>query len=341
MSIKIIAELGVNHNGSVDLAKRLVDSAHASGADAVKFQTFSADRLASRTTPKVAYQLRTSDPQESHYAMLKALELSPEDHAVLKSHCENVGVVFCSTPYSREDAQFLDQLGVSFFKVASADIIDRPLHEFLAQSGKECLVATGMATLGEIEEVVRIYDRGGTRDHVVLLQCVSAYPADPGDVNLKAMEMLRAAFGCRVGYSDHTTSPYSAIAAAALGATVIEKHFTLDKNMKGPDHAASATPSEFKIMAEGVRTVERALGDGVKRVHPAEMEMRQVSRKSIVAGCDLRAGLVLQCQHLRLQRPGTGLSPMRYPELIGKKLRRNVRAGEGLLWTDLMPDESC
>ncbi|HBA82754.1 MAG TPA: N-acetylneuraminate synthase [Verrucomicrobia bacterium] len=330
MPIRIIAEIGVNHNGSIDMACELIRNAKGCGADIAKFQTFSADRLAAWNTPKVPYQLRTSDPEESHYDMLKKLELSREDHGELNRYCEKLGIEFCSTPYSREDAEFLYELGVRTFKVASADIVDRTLHEFLASTGCECIVATGMATLDEIAATLDIYERNGSREKVILLQCVSAYPAELADVNLRAMNLLRERFQVRVGFSDHTRGCACAVAAAALGAEVIEKHFTLDPSLPGPDHAASVTPVELTELVQSIRAVELALGDGVKRICSAEEAMRGVSRKSIVAARDLMAGEVISMADLAFRRPGTGLSPMRYPELVGLQLRVSLRAGEPL-----------
>lgn len=334
MPVQIIAEIGVNHNGSLEQARRLVDAAKSCGADMAKFQTFSAERLAARATPKVPYQLRTSDPKESHYAMLRQLELSYSDHLDLKSYCEQIGIEFCSTPYSREDAEFLNKIGMRVFKVASADLVDRTLHEFLAGTGRECILAIGMATLDEVEETLNIYDQGYGRDKVILLQCTSAYPADSADANLLVMRTLSENFGCRVGYSDHTPGNECAIAATALGARVIEKHFTLDKSLAGPDHAASSTPEEFEALVKSVRLVEKALGDGVKRIAESEMAMRQVSRKSIVAARDLSAGNLLGLDDLAFKRPGTGLSPMRYPEVVGKTLIRDLSAGAQLSLVD-------
>jgi N,N'-diacetyllegionaminate synthase len=334
MSVKIIAEIGVNHNGSTEQARRLIDAAQKCGADMAKFQTFSAERLAARTTPKVPYQLRTSNPQESHYEMLRKLELSCEAHIELKKYCENVGIEFCSTPYSREDAIFLHQIGLRVFKVASADIVDRPLHEFIAGAGCACILATGMATLNEIEEALHIYDQFRNLGKVTLLQCTSAYPANPEDANLQVMQTLAKTFRCKVGYSDHTPGNECAIAAAALGATVIEKHFTLDKNLPGPDHAASSTPEEFSALVKAVRLVEKALGDGIKRVGDSEKDMRLVSRKSIVAAKNISAGHRLQFEDLAFQRPGTGLSPMNYKDLIGKSLLRDMPMGTQLQLED-------
>jgi N,N'-diacetyllegionaminate synthase len=326
--IKMIAEVGVNHNGSIELAKKLIDAANNSGADAIKFQTYSADRLTGKSTPKVPYQQRSGSPGESHYEMLKKLELGREDHALLKAYCEQVGVEFCSTPYSKEDAEFLYELGVPFFKTASADLIDRALHEFIASSGQECLIAVGMASLEEVEATLQIYDQAGSRDRVTLLHCVSAYPAPVRDLNLRVLKTMADAFGVRVGYSDHSESLQPAVAAVALGADVIEKHFTIDRHMEGPDHLASSTPEEFSALVRAVREAEDALGHPVKRVQPSEMDMRRVSRKSIVAARPIAANSTLTLDDLSFQRPGTGLSPMDYPLLLGKSLKRNIEQGK-------------
>ncbi len=335
MNIRIIAEIGVNHNGDVALAKDMVKQAKACGADIVKFQTFSADRLAAISTPKVPYQLRTSDPDESHHTMLKKLELSREAHMELKTLCDSLGIEFCSTPYSYEDAEFLNELGVTTFKVASADIIDRKLHEFIAGTGKECLLSVGMATMEEIAATLELYDCRNARNRVVLLPCVSAYPADPSDVNMRVMETLRKHFGCLVGFSDHTRGVECAIVAAALGACVIEKHFTLDKTMPGPDHAASSTPEEFVALVNAVRIVENALGDGIKRICRSEEEMRAISRKSIVAAGNLQSGHTLTERDLAYRRPGSGMSPMQYPVLVGRSLKVAKKEGEQIRWEDL------
>jgi len=334
MSILIIAEIGVNHNGNIQLAKEMISAAKSCGADIVKFQTFSAERLAGIDTPKVPYQMRTSDPVESHFNMLKKLELSTDAHKEIKEFCDQLKIEFCSTPYSYEDAVFLNCLDVTRFKVASADIIDRKLHEYIAETGKECLMAVGMATMDEISATLQLYESRGVKDRVVVLPCVSAYPADPSDVNISVMDTLRNQFHCRVGYSDHTTGLECATAAAALGACVIEKHFTLDKNMSGPDHAASSTPAEFAALVKAVRIVEQALGDGIKRVCASEKEMRIISRKSIVAATDLHNGCKLSESDLTYRRPGTGLSPMHYPAIVGRSLNKDKKKGEQLKWED-------
>ena len=331
----IIAEIGVNHNGSVAQARDLIVAAHRAGATAAKFQTFSADRLAGAGTPKVPYQTRSGPPGESHRQMLRKLELDADAHRELRDFCAEVGIAFCSTPYSREDAEFLHALGVPFFKTSSADLVDRRLHEFIAGTGRGVLVAVGMATLGEIEATLELYDRAGTRDRVTLLHCVSAYPAPVAELNLRILRTLADAFGVPVGFSDHSEGPWAAVAAVALGARVIEKHFTLDRHLEGPDHLASSTPEEFSELVRAIAHAEAALGSGIKRVQESEQVMRRVSRKSIVAARPLGPGQVITLDSLQFRRPGTGLSPMVYTELLGRRTRRAIEAGEPIGWDDL------
>ena len=331
----IIAEIGVNHNGDITLAKKLIDAAVNCRANAVKFQTFSAKRLASPSTPKVPYQCSTSDLKESHFAMLKKLELSKNDHIILKKYCKKKAIEFCSTPYSVEDAQFLESLGVNLYKVASADITDRRLHEYLSGTGKEVIVATGMSTMDEIAEILKLYEEKSARDKVILLQCVSAYPAKAKHINLKVMHTLEKAFGCRVGFSDHTITPFAAFAATAMGAAVVEKHFTLDRKMQGPDHAASCEPKDFSYLVKGIREIEALIGDGVKKVCSCEEDMRKISRKSIVLSRDVPKGKVIGPYDITAMRPGTGVSPMRYEQIIGRRVKRKLFRGAQIRTKDL------
>lgn len=334
-TVTLIAEIGVNHNGSLEQAFRLIDAAKASGADIAKFQTFKANRLAALETPKVPYQLRTTDQSETHFEMLEKLELSHEQHAALKNYCEKVGIQFSSTPYSEEDVAFLEELGIEIFKTASADLIDRALHERIAASGIPVIVSTGMATWEEVAETVQIYKDANALEKLTLLQCTSAYPADPAEASLNTIPELAKRFGCQVGFSDHTPNNICAIAAVALGAKVIEKHFTLDKAAPGPDHAASATPKEFAEMTQAIRIVETALGNGEKEPLPSEAKMRNVSRKSIIAKTQLEAGRELSRNDLAFMRPGDGLSPMLYPKLIGQRLVRDIEKGGKITIQDL------
>jgi N,N'-diacetyllegionaminate synthase len=319
----LIAEIGVNHGGNTELAKEMIVAAKNSGADAVKFQTFTADTLVSQGTPKVKYQESTTDSQETHYEMIRSLEFKREDHQTIIDFCLKQAIDFISTPYDLESAKFLDSLDVRIFKTASADIVDLPLQEFLASTGKPVIVSTGMATLGEVEQAVNIY-REAKNPYLTLLHCVSNYPCAIESLNLRIIETLRSAFQIPVGYSDHSVGCHAAIIAVALGANVIEKHFTLDKNMLGPDHKASSTPLEFKELAVAVRQAESALGSPFKECQEEERQMSQVSRKSVVARDNIRQGETIISEHLIMKRPGTGLPSTQLELLIGKRARKKI-----------------
>lgn len=319
----VIAEAGVNHNGSVELALELVSAARRSGADAIKFQTFNAERLASRHAAKASYQKRLTSGDDSQYGMLKALELGPDDFHAIVDQCRHEGIEFLSSPFDEPAADLLNSLGVRRFKIASGEMTNLPLLRHLAATGKELIVSTGMSWLGEVETAVRTLESAGA-GHTTLLHCVTDYPAPVDQVNLAAMTTLSQAFGLPVGYSDHTTGIEIAVAAVALGATVVEKHFTLDVNMLGPDHAASLDPAAFTRMVAAIRNTERALGDGRKRPAPCELANRDVVRKSVVAARDLAAGTRLTAQDLAIKRPGTGLAPSMLPDLLGRKTTRAV-----------------
>jgi N,N'-diacetyllegionaminate synthase len=315
-----IAEIGVNHNGDLKLAKEMIDAAVESGADAVKFQTFKAELLVSKDTPKVKYQKRTTVSNESHFDMIRNLELSHEDHFILKDYCEKNNILFLSTPYDVESANFLHKcLDIKIFKTASADLIDQPLHEFIANTGKPSIISVGMATLGEIEETLRIYQEYQNLD-IILLHCVSNYPCSHESLNLRVMNTLREAFNLPVGYSDHSIGLEAAVLSIALGAKIIEKHFTLDKKLPGPDHLASSLPHEFKQLCESVKIAEKALGSSVKECQPEESQMANVSRKSIVMRNSVKAGTLLSAENLTIKRPGNGLPPSFLKNLIGLKL---------------------
>jgi N-acetylneuraminate synthase len=324
----VIAEAGVNHNGRLDLALRLVDAAAKAGADAVKFQTFDAERLVTRDAPKAAYQV--TDQETSQYEMLRRLQLSPDDHRRVQARCRERGVVFISTPFDEHDADFLEGLGVPLFKVPSGEVTNLAYLAHVARLGKPMLVSTGMCYLGEVEAAVRAIRGAGCRD-LALLHCVSNYPADPAEVNLRAMKTMEVAFGVPVGYSDHTLGGEVALAAVALGARVIEKHFTLDRALSGPDHAASLEPGELASLVRGIRAVESALGDGQKRPSPSELGTAAAARKSLVSARDLRSGEVLTEELIAVKRPGTGLPPAMRPHVIGRRLR--VDAPEGTVLT--------
>lgn len=325
----VIAEAGVNHNGSRELARRLIDVAAEAGADCVKFQTFSAQRLVTASAPKASYQVRTTGGQESQYEMLRRLELSEEDHRELIAHARRRGICFLSTPFDEQSADFLDSLGVPAFKIPSGELTNLPFLAHVARKHKPMIVSLGMASLGETEAAVEAIERAGNRQ-LVLLQCVSNYPADPADVNLRAMQTVQTAFGVPVGYSDHTEGLEAALAAVALGACVVEKHFTLDRTLSGPDHAASIEPAELQQLVRSIRIVEAALGSGRKQPVASEADTAAVARKSLVAACDLPAGTVLSERLVAARRPGTGLPPAMLPYVLGRVLRCPVAAGTPL-----------
>jgi N-acetylneuraminate synthase len=322
----IIAEAGVNHNGDVELAKRLVDVAVEAEADAVKFQTFKAERLTTSDAPKAEYQRQTTDAAESQYEMLRRLELAPEAHLDLMNYCEGENILFMSTPFDEESADFLDSLAIAVFKVPSGEITNLPFLAHLARKDKPMIVSTGMSCLGEVEAAIHTIEEAGNREFV-LLHCVSNYPAEPADVNLRAMQTMSTAFNVLVGYSDHTPGIEVALAAVALGACVIEKHFTLDRNLPGPDHRASLEPGDLAALVQGVRTVEKALGHGRKEPVSSEVDTATVARKSLVAAQDIPAGTLLTEALITTKRPGTGLPPAMKLYLIGRTARTTISAG--------------
>ena len=323
--VYIIAEAGVNHNGSLELAKRLVRAAAEAGVDAVKFQTFKADTLVSRDAPKADYQKQTTDAAESQYQMLKKLELSEESHRELKALCAQLGVAFLSTPFDITDIPFLSALDMPFFKVPSGAITDLPYLRAINAQKKPVLLSTGMATEDEVAAALKLLPDC----EVTLLHCTTEYPCPYGDVNLKALQTLQTRFNLPVGYSDHTQGIEVSVAAAALGASVIEKHFTLDRTMEGPDHKASLEPSELKTLVASVRHIAEALsGDGTKTPVKAERAIASVARKSIVAKRAIAAGEVFSTDNLATMRPGTGISPMRWDEVVGCVANRAFSAGE-------------
>lgn len=322
----IVAEAGVNHNGSLEMARRLVDVAVRAGVNAVKFQTFKAERLVTGDAPKAKYQMETTGAVESQYEMLRRLELSSETHRNLMAYCQQQGLLFMSTPFDEESADFLAGLGMVVFKIPSGEITNLPFLAHVARKGKPMIVSTGMANLGEVEAAVKTIENAGNQD-LVLLHCVSYYPADPADVNLYAMRTMATAFGVPVGYSDHTLGIEVALAAVALGACVIEKHFTLDRSLPGPDHRASLEPDELAALVQGIRTVEAALGHGRKEPAISEMDTAAVARKSLVAARDIPAGTALSEELIAVKRPGTGLPPAMRPYLVGRAVRVSIPAG--------------
>ena len=330
----IIAEAGVNHNGSIDLALKLIDSARASGADAVKFQTFRADQLATRSAHKAAYQERTTTATESQFEMLQRLELDVDDHRRLIDYCRKVGIQFLSSPFDEQSADLLAEMDLPLYKIPSGEITNLPFLDHVARKGRPIILSTGMSTLGEIEEAVTVLRTAGN-NRLTLLHCVTEYPAPYAEVNLRAMHTLRVAFGLPVGYSDHTPGYEISIAAVALGAEVIEKHFTVDRSLPGPDHAASLEPDELEQMVTAIRHVEVALGDGIKRPAQCELPNISVARKSVVASRSLIAGQRLTAEDLDIKRPGNGIAPRLKPMLIGRTLSAGLEKDEVLRWDHL------
>jgi len=322
----IIAEAGVNHNGSVETARRLVDVAVKAGVDAVKFQTFKAERLATRDAPKAGYQMQATDINESQFEMLRRLELSRETHLELFNYCRRIGVLFLSTPFDEESADLLEEIGVPAFKIPSGELTNLPFLIHVARKGKPMIVSTGMSSLDEVEAAVQAVEQAGNTN-VVLLHCISAYPADPADVNLRAMHTMASAFNVPVGYSDHTLGIEVALAAVALGACVIEKHFTLDRSLPGPDHRASLEPHELSALVRGIRIVEKALGHARKEPSASEANTAAVARKSLVAKRDIRTGSTLTEAMITLKRPGTGLPAAMRSKVVGRKAKQDIPAG--------------
>lgn len=337
----IIAEAGVNHNGDESLALQLVEIAAQCGADAVKFQTFSADKLVARGTAKASYQTRETGEGDQH-SMLRALELSAEAHDRLAQACRDCGIEFMSTPFDEEAADMLLSLGMKRIKIPSGEITNIPFLRFLAAKGVPLILSTGMADMQEIEHAIREIhavwkdaDKAPGAHDLTVLHCTSNYPADFGDVNLNAMQTIERAFGVPIGYSDHTLGIAVSTAAVALGATVIEKHFTIDKCMAGPDHSASLNPDELKAMIDSIRAVERCMGSAVKAPTSAELPIRALVRRSVTLLRDLAAGETVQPEDVALLRPGTGIAPFELERVAGRQTRRFLCAGTTLNWSDL------
>lgn len=321
----IIAEAGVNHNGSLDTALALVDTAAAAGADIVKFQTFKAASIASASARKAEYQTANmADGESSQLEMLRRLELSEEDHRAIMQRCELRGIRFLSTPFDLESVDLLASLGINLWKIPSGEITNLPLLRKIGRRGEEIILSTGMCEMEEVEAAVMALEEAGTpREHITLLHCTTQYPAPVESVNLRAIDTLRSLGTAGVGYSDHTVGITIPVAAVALGASVIEKHFTLDRSMPGPDHKASLEPDELAEMVRSIRAVEQALGDGAKHVAPCEGKNMEVARKSIVAARPISKGELLSDDNLTVKRPGTGLSPMLWDSVIGTPATRD------------------
>lgn len=325
----IIAEAGVNHNGSYERAKRMIDTAHQCGVDYIKFQTFKANKIANRFAVQADYQKKNLKEESSQVEMLKKLELSDNDFYSLKDYCGEIGIKFMSTPFDLESIDFLSELSMDYMKVPSGEITNLPYLRKIASKGIPVIMSTGMCRLGEIEDALDVLYKGGmSTNDITLLHCNTEYPTPMVDVNLRAMETLRSAFGTKVGYSDHTQGIEVPIAAVAMGATVIEKHFTLDKTLPGPDHVASLDPVELKAMVDAIRNIEFAIGMSEKRVSSSECKNIAIARKSIVAAKDIKSGEIFTEYNLTVKRPGNGISPMQWDSIIGKMAIRDFAADE-------------
>ncbi|MDV2857687.1 N-acetylneuraminate synthase [Oceanimonas sp. CAM02] len=325
----IIAEAGVNHNGRLELAKKLIDAAYTAGADAIKFQTFQAKYLVSKSAQKADYQKQNTEKSESQFDMLKKLELNEAMHHELIDYCQKKNILFLSTPFDHHSIELLDQLGMEMFKIPSGEITNLPYLRHIGRLDKQVILSTGMANLGEIEAALRVLVQAGTAEEkITVLHANTEYPTPMQDVNLKAMQTIGQAFDVAVGYSDHTLGIEVPIAAVALGASVIEKHFTLDKNMEGPDHKASIEPAELKAMVCAIRNIEQALGSPIKQPSLSENKNKPIARKSLVAKKTIKKGDIFTEDNLCIKRPGHGISPMRWDEILGTIAQRNYAEDE-------------
>jgi len=325
----VIAEAGVNHNGDPDMARELIRVAAEAGADAVKFQTFTADKLVTRQASKADYQRASAADSETQFEMLRRLELPRTCYEGLMSQCRESAVLFLSTPFDEESADFLDGLGMAAFKISSGELTNLPFLEYVARKSKPMIVSTGMSDLDEVQQAVAAIKIAGN-SQVALLQCVSNYPAEPSTANLRAMKTLAETFHVPVGYSDHVSGNDVALAAVALGACVLEKHFTLNRKLPGPDHQASAEPGELRALIEGIRRVESALGDGRKIPAASEGSTAAIARKSLIAASAIPCGTVLTTAHVAAKRPGTGLPPAARPTIVGLRAKQDIPAGATL-----------
>lgn len=334
----IIAEAGVNHNGEIELARRLVDAAAEAGADAVKFQSFHAEKIVCKNAEKAAYQKEMTDAQETQLEMLKKLELTEQMHRELMDYCGERGIIFLSTPFDIDSIQMLAELGLQIFKIPSGEITNLPYLRKIGGYHRKIILSTGMSSMEEVEAAVKILQENGA-DDITLLHCNSQYPTPMPDVNLTAMVSMKKKLGFPVGYSDHTQGIEIPVAAVALGAVVIEKHFTLDRTMEGPDHKASLEPNELKEMVKAIRNIEMALGDGVKRLSKSEKENVGAARKSIVAAVPIKKGDIFTKENLTMKRPGTGISPMRWDELSGHRAKREYCQDDFISVSELERDD--
>ena len=332
-STYFVAEIGVNHCGDTNLAKKMILAAKRSGADAVKFQTYNTESYITLNTPKVKYQKKTTSSKETHFEMIKSLELSEKKHKILYDFCKKNKIKFLSTPYNTESAKFLDKMGCDTFKTASSDIVDLHLHSYLAKTEKTVIISTGMANLSEIKDCVNIYRKNSNRNFI-LLHCVSNYPCSDQSLNMSVLPKLASKFNCLVGFSDHSIGYEAATISVVLGSVLIEKHFTIDKNLPGPDHKASALPYEFSDMIKAVKKTKLILGTDIKKCQPEEYGMAKISRKSLTLISELKKDQVLKKENLTLKRPGTGLFSKDLKKVIGLKARKNLEKNHQIQFKD-------
>tara|TARA_X000001036_G_scaffold397540_1_gene399830 strand:- start:1858 stop:2880 length:1023 start_codon:yes stop_codon:yes gene_type:complete len=325
----IIAEAGVNHNGDINIAKELIHQAAVAGADIVKFQTFKAEKLLTKDAPKAIYQQDTSNEESSSYEMLQNLELSANDHSVLIKECKKENIEFLSTAFDENSLSFLIDLGISRIKIPSGEITNKPLLSFISQFDLPVIMSTGMADQSEIEHAIDVLSENKlTKKNISILHCTSQYPAIHDDINLQAIQSMINYFDMNIGYSDHTLGSEASIAAVSLGASIIEKHITLDSNMTGPDHKASMEPHDFKSMVAAIRNIEKSLGDGIKKPTDEELKMRLVARKSLVAKKNIQRGEIFTLENISVKRPGNGISPMRINDILGTKSKYSFKADD-------------
>ncbi len=329
----VIAEIGVNHNGKLSNAKKLIDVAKKAGADAVKFQTFNAEKLASKNTKKVSYQKKNTNKKENHYQMLKKLELSKEHTEILFNYSKKKGIIFISTPYDPDSANFLNKIGVKIFKTASADLSDYILHKTISKFNKSVIISTGMSNITDIEKCLKIYK---SRNKISLLHCVSNYPCSPESINLNVLNTLKKKFKCTIGYSDHSVGNVASITAVSKGYKILERHLTLNKLDKGPDHQSSLEPDEFKKFVNDIRLVEKVSGNNIKSCQPEEKEMKMISSKSLHVKKDMFAGDKISEDDLISKRPGNGISPANFKKVLNRKLKNNIKKGNQLKYKNLI-----
>lgn len=335
----IIAEAGVNHNGKIHLAHKMIESAAKAGADAIKFQCFITENLITPDAPKASYQVQTTSKSDCQYEMLKALELGPRQQKELKVHCEEAGILYLCTPYDIASVDALDEMDIAAFKIASTDTNNTPFLRHIAAKGRPVLLSTGFSGLGEVEQAFAALQEKGLQGKIVVLHCTSEYPAPLNEVNLRAILTMQQAFACPVGFSDHTVGIGASPWAVAVGACVIEKHFTLDRKMKGPDHRASIEPDDLSTLVRTIRDVEAALGDGVKRPMPSEIENKLRMQKSLVARHNIHAGAIIRAGDLTAKRPGIGLPPLWFDRVVGKRAAKDIPANSildlsSVTWTE-------